>query len=52
VQSSVSTPNYEYLLQTYEFEDILYQNDLTEEDVLKILDTAGYLDLTNCPEPL
>lgn len=44
--------NYELYLQTYDFADILEQNDLTEEDVLKILDEAGYLDLENYPEPL
>lgn len=44
--------NYELYLETYELTDILDQNDLTEEDVLRILDQAGYLDFEHYPEPL
>lgn len=44
--------NYELYLETYSFEDVLEMNELTEEDVLKILDEAGCLDFNNYPEPL
>lgn len=42
--------NYEDLLQTYSFEDLLELNDLTEAEVLEYLVSTGFLQLPDpCP---
>jgi hypothetical protein len=42
--------DYDKILQTYDLEDIFYQNDLTEAEVLEHLVETDYIRLPN-PRP-